>query len=237
MRRGKTRILGLAGATALFLGACGESFTEAGGPRNGRMELDLRPLFGTTASGQRVVPGTVIDSLGLTVTPEGAAAPLTFGRKLVRGDSVVSLLVTVPEGRARFSANVVSTNGTVLLAGDTSTTVRQDGFRVELQLQPRAPILVVTPDSLLMRPGTTDATVRIANRGRDVLVWQITGITPSPGTCRPDCIAFRPTSGRIPAGESAPLGVSVPSGTPPQTFTTILTSPEGHVEFRVRVTP
>ncbi|HEX2091778.1 MAG TPA: hypothetical protein VHG28_05215 [Longimicrobiaceae bacterium] len=224
------RLLVLAWGAGLLLHGCGD------GPlgfamRRGSMELDLRPLFGRPSSGLTVVPGTVIDSIGLEATPQGAASPLVFGRRLARGDSMVSFGVRVPGGRTRFSARVLSTNGTVLFAGDSTARIRRDGFLVVLDLLPRAPVMVVAPDSLRLVPGGPVRTVTVSNRGIGELTWRIDSIRPSPSGITFEGMAGRPLAAR----DSVRLVFRAEPAAVPGTYTAFFSSPQGSVGLRLDV--
>lgn len=218
-------------AVAASLAACGADPAGRAAVRSGDLALDLRPLFGA----RRQIPGTVIDSLALDVTQQGSAVAPGLGRKLLRGESVVSLPVTVPEGRTRFEARVLSTNGTVLMEGSAEAEVREDGFRVEVRLVPLTPLLVVRPDSVLLRIGAADTSVVVENRGIGTLVWSISETDPPLETCgRLPCLFVQPTAGRLAAGDSEVISLYAPVA--PQSILLTFSSAEGEVALRVRVT-
>lgn len=212
-------------AAALSLLACGEGPAGRGEEREVRMALDLRALLGEAGGARRPLPGSVIDTLQLDVVPEGGAAPQRFGRKLGRGDTLVTFSVTVPPGRTSFRARVLGGRGTELLSGETTVDVRRDGFDADLALQPRAPILVLRPDSFAVRLGTLDSTLVISNVGLDTLAWRIDHLS-----CE-RCPTLFPTSGRLLARRSARLQIR-PGSLPPQTITMLIDSPEGSVDVR-----
>jgi hypothetical protein len=173
--------VGLALATAFFAG-CGE--TPAGpGPaeRSALVVLDFSPFFQVGDEGRAT---SVLDRVSLRVS--SGTGTVTQSAPVGPDDPVVEFTVTVPTGEALFEAAVESNNRTVLFDGSAPATIVEDGFQVAIETQARAPVLVVTPDSLrvpVLQPEAFPASFVLENRGLDAVEWSLVSVDPPLDSC------------------------------------------------------
>jgi hypothetical protein len=170
--------------SAAGVAACSQGLTDSAS-RHSRVVLNVRSLLGAVIGGDFL---TVADTAHLTIASAGAERTLT--QLLGPGDDETTFDVTVEEGTARFSVDVISSNGTPLYQGETSATIDADGFAVSITPQAINPVMVVFPrrptfdtttiqfDSFFLRE--FDAVVRVRNAGLDTLRWRVDSLVQLP---------------------------------------------------------
>jgi hypothetical protein len=151
--------------------ACGPSLTDTG-DRASRVVLD----FGSLLGGDFV---SILDTAHLTITAGGESRRLT--RLFGIGDSETTFDVSVKPGSATFSVDAMSTNGTLLYHGETTTTIAADGFALSITPQAVGPVMLIYPrqpafDSATVQIGNFffrdfTATVNVRNPGSATLTW------------------------------------------------------------------
>lgn len=217
-----------------------------GPPTSAERWHSVRIAFSGAATAERgsAVQGpfvSVVDSVALVVTPSGEN-PIPLGRRVTRRETSVEFSVDVPEGSTTFVASVLSTNRSLLFAGTTTVNVNRDDQPVEVILQPRAPVLLVTRDSVLatfpLRAVVTDTAVYVHNRGSGTLGFGIVDRTQGGGgQCAPNRCFFLPAAGGTVAGGDS-LRVLIDSI---RRFSTAIpltfTSPQGDVAVILRTVP
>ncbi len=163
----KLLVLGAAGVMA-----CGHGPTDSAN-RHSRVVLSVRSLLGAVIDGNFL---SVVDTAHLTITSAGEERTLT--QLLGPGDDETTFDVTVEEGAARFSVEVISNIGIPLYRGETSTTIASDGFAVSITPAAVNPVMVVTPRRPTFVESNNDgrfftATVRVRSAGLDSLRWRV----------------------------------------------------------------
>lgn len=174
---------------------------------------------------------SVIDSVSLSIEPVGGGATAAYGAHVDRGKKLFPFTVELDRGTYTLSASVQSKNGSLLFAGQSTVSIDSDDFTVNFQLTPRAPVMVLAPDTTttLQDDGkSVVARATIHNRGLDSLSWQLTSRPAVMATCPATCAAF-PDSGRIGAGDSQLLTFFVPNTFAPQVLCFTLSSAQGDV--------
>jgi hypothetical protein len=220
---------GLAIATA-FVAGCGD--TPAGpGPaeRSARVVRDVSPFFQL----DEIRATSVLDRALLRVS--SAAGTVTQSAAVGPNDRIVEFTVTVPTGEVRFEAAVESNNRTVLFDGATVATVAQDGFEVAIETRARAPVLVVTPDSLqvpVLQPEMLPAFFVLENRGVGTVEWSLVSVDPPLNSCGIyACLGLGALSRTVDRGRPTQLfvwGVN----TPARSYRIRLATAEGTVDLR-----
>jgi hypothetical protein len=173
---------------------------------------------------------SVIDSVSLSVAPAGGGTVAAYGAHVNRGRKSIPFTVQLDRGTFTFSVSVQSKNS-VLFVGDTTIDIEADQFRVDLLVSPRAPVMVVAPDTtttLLDDGKSVVAHATVHNRGLDSLSWQLSSRPAIMANCPATCAAF-PDSGRIGAGGSQTLTFFVPNTFAPQVLCFTLSSKQGDV--------
>jgi hypothetical protein len=117
-----------------------------------------------------------VDTAHLTIASAGAERTLT--QLLGPGDDETTFDVTVEEGAARFSVDVISNTGIPLYRGETSTTIAGDDFAVSITPAAINPVMVVTPRRPAFVESNNDgrfftAVVRVRSAGLDSLRWRV----------------------------------------------------------------
>ncbi|MGH9161907.1 MAG: hypothetical protein ACRD2X_18225, partial [Vicinamibacteraceae bacterium] len=140
-RTGLLRCLPTMAGCLFALGACAEGI---GGPEpHGTiLIIDARPLLQPSPNGDGPFQGSlvsVLDRAELTVTP-GDTGVSVLGAPLTAEEPTATFEIQVPGGLQTFTGRVLSNNGTVLYEGSREVEVRADGFAVELDLVPVAPV-------------------------------------------------------------------------------------------------
>lgn len=180
---------------AAFLGlwivcatACGQGVADSG-IRHSRVILDVRSLLAAPLSGDFV---TVADTARLTISSGGTQSTQT--RVLGPGEFEMDFDVSVKSGPATFGVDVISTNGTRLYTGETSTTVDADGFAVTVTphavdagmvVSPRAMTFSMSVDTIFVGNGFVivrrfTAALRVRNPGSSVLTWRVDSLVTLP---------------------------------------------------------
>jgi hypothetical protein len=144
----------------------------------------------------------------------------------------VELPIIVRAGTVNFTAEVFSNNGILLLAGSATERISQNGFRVFLDVQPVAGLLVVFPDTLDVRASTAGASLQISNAGKGTIIWSIDA-----PCSRTQCVRAGKLSGQLGPGSSETVNVNGSSiqGAPPATLR--VNSAVGWVDVMVRTGP
>ena len=160
-------VLGAAGVTA-----CGQGLTDSAS-RHSRVVLNVRSLLGAVIGGDFL---SVVDTAHLTIASGGEE--LTLTQLLGPGDDETTFDVTVEEGAARFSVDVISNTGRPLYRGETSTTIAEDDFAVSITPAAINPVMVVTPRRPTFVESNNDgrfftAIVRVRSAGLDSLRWRV----------------------------------------------------------------
>lgn len=168
---------------------------------------------------------SVLDSIELRVTP--ASGPVvTLGRRLTRHEVQASFPLNLPTGSATFSAQVLSTNRSVLFTGSTPVNVNAEGFQVTLQLAAQRPVLVVAADtSRTSGPSTT--TFQVYNGGSLPLAWSIPTRDPVFATCT--ACTITPNAGTLAPQQTATVSLSVPIVFATRNMSFVFRSSEGDV--------
>ena len=182
---------------------------------------------------------SVIDSVHLVVTSPSGATLFTGGQRVQRNQMTVSLPVELSGDAARFKAQILSSNRTVLFEGDTTVTFEPNDFTVVVPMPARLPVLVVTPDTAraVFDSAVTRGALAIHNRGTGSLAWSVV-VDAAFAQCGQAC-RVAPSGGTIPAGKSDTMRISIPS-VPPfalRTFSFVLRSSEGDVSVQWQLSP
>jgi hypothetical protein len=225
-----SRLTLIAGA-ALLAAACDATTGEDPSRRvRGTMRLALVPPA-TAAS----VSVWNLARVRLLAGPSGGAPVQDLITGVDPGNTEASFDVTVPVGLTRFRAEVLSNRDTVLLDGETTTQVASDGFKVEVRVAARRPVLLVTVDTSVVSAVTT---LVVSNPGAGVLSWRIDPTASAVVTaCNGPCATIEPQSGSVPAGRSITVALRGNRGiTTAQPLSLRLTAPEGYVDLLVRLT-
>jgi hypothetical protein len=193
--------------------------------------FDLAALKRATVSGQQGDGISILDVLELTVEPEGDESQ-QFTERIQAGDSQVVFDIEVKKGSVRFAARIFSNNGTEIYAGSRTMEVTEDGFVVEIPLQPVDAVLFVAPDSIVARPRPRQ-TILIENKGSRDLSWQIEEIVPLDNACRISCVVFLPNSGEVPPGKSTQVQVIPGQANFGNNFRVRIGSNVGYVDIKV----
>lgn len=214
------------------------SFTDANGAA--RSVTVVFASASQLASGAVAPPFvSVVDSVHLVVTSPSGATLFTGGQRLQRNQTSVSLPVELSGDAARFKAQILSSNRTVLFEGDTSVTFEPNDFTVVIPIPARRPVLVATPDTALavFDSAVTRGALAIHNRGSGSLVWSVV-VDPAFAQCGQAC-RVAPSSGTIPAGKSDTMRISIPSVPPfaSRVFSFVLRSSEGDVSVQWQLSP
>ena len=223
----------LCAATLAVVAATCRSLTDA----NGEARSFTVVLASVAQQGSGAVPPpfvSVVDSVHLVVTSPSGATLFTGGQRLQRNQTTVSLPVELSGDAARFKAQILSSNRTVLFEGDTSVTFAPNDFTVVVPIPARRPVLVATPDTAraVFDSAVTRGALAIHNRGSGSLEWRVV-VDPAFAQCGQAC-RVAPSSGTIPAGKSDTMRISIPS-VPPfalRTFSFVLRSAEGDVSVQ-----
>lgn len=219
---------------ALALVGCSEPPAGPAGPRTATVAFDAGPLLQSPPEGR---PVSVIALARLVVTTAGGER--TQEAPLDADATGVAFEVTVPEGPARFEAQVVSNNASLLYTGARDVPVTSDGFEVVLDLEAVAPVLVAAPDSqrtaALLAPAGSPFVLR--NRGLDAVTWSVESVEPPLDGCgEHGCLRILPSRGTVSAGASETLRVSSVS-TPAALYRIRLASAEGTVDLLADADP
>lgn len=192
-----------------------------------RVVFDASALFGTSHAQDGIT--TVVELAELTVVTAGSDVQ-SQQDSLGPDQPQVSFNVVVPPGPTTFQGRVLSNNGTTLFEGLQELVVENDGFQVDLELQPVAPVLVVTPDTVEVTT-EPDQVFLVENRGVRDLAW-------SADTVGLDSrFDFNRVRGQVEEGAPPDTFLVMWTGTGadgPAVHTIRLDSPEGHVEVHVR---
>jgi hypothetical protein len=144
---------------------------------------------------------SVVDSISLIVTPSDDS-PIVLGRQLTGRETTVSFPVEIPEGQVRVDATILSSNGTLLFDGTGTANVDGDDFVIPVSLTARSEVLVVAPDTARVTipvPGRGQTTVRVYNRGNDLLDFGIQDTSQASRVqcASARCFVIRPRAGKI----------------------------------------
>jgi len=198
-------------------------------PRESNVQIDLRALDRGSSPNQQGTCSSLVDSVSLLVDPEGGSQQ-QYAKKLAQGDSVITFTVKVDQGSVQFAANVLSNNQTLLYSKTQRTEVKANGFQVGLQLDKKAPVMVVCPD-LLVVAWQSSATFLIENIGIGDLNWRIVTVPPR--------LTINPASGSLPAQGRDTIVVQSYDSTR-ETFPMRFDSQAGHIDLAIQkvvVTP
>jgi hypothetical protein len=187
------------------------------------VQIDLRALHRTSSTGQQGSCSSIVDSVSLLVDPESGSQH-QYGKKLAEGDSVVTFGVKVEVGSVQFTANVLSNNQTLLYSKSQRTEVKADGFQVGLQLDKKAPVMVVCPD-LLVVAWQSSASLLLENIGIGDLNWRIVNVPPR--------LTINPASGSLPAQGQNTIVVQS-NDTTAQTFPIRFDSQSGCIDLAIQ---
>jgi hypothetical protein len=221
--------------TFLFQFSCqSDSSTEFKNQLPSEIKIDFSPLLKQSKLNQTLILITVIDSVILEVQWESGEIK-NYSKKFVPNNPVVSFNVDVEPGETTFIARVLSTNRTLLLAGQDTVDIQNDGFEVEIPIQIITPILSVSQDTINLQSGDSD-TFFIANAGIGVLEWRIGSHFPPLQSCDGPCLAFFPdTTGAIKSKAIQDIIISTFSFTDGQT-TFPIESEVGTINVHVNIT-
>ena len=149
--------------------------------------------------------------------------PIEHGQTSVAFDSVI-----VQQGDVQFGVELLSTSSSLLYEGNTTASIDEDGFRVEINLEPAGPVLQICPDTLFLfdQPGE----ISITNIGTDVLDWDFIPV-PLASCDNISCLSYHrvdlnPNSGtgRLEVCAQVIPGLSLP-------IETVITTPVGNINF------
>ena len=192
------------GMLALLAAGCDGSSTDATPLVRTEVRVSLAAFDEAPRSGRP--RATVLDTVAVVVAPAVGGSDTVRGTFDDRGE--VSLSISVQPGTVRFSAFVVSNNGTrVYSSAQRVREIRFDGFLVELELEVEdgVPIPLVDPDSVGI-DALTPATVRLLNVGSASMSWSADVMTLVP--CNgPTCVVVEPSSGTLEADDAVELTV------------------------------
>lgn len=182
---------------------------------------------------------SVVDSVHLVVTSPSGATLFTGGQRLERNQMSVSLPVELSGDAARFKAQILSSNRTVLFEGDTTVTFEPNDFTVVVPMPARLPVLVATPDTAraVFDSAVTRGVLAVHNRGSGSLAWSVV-VDAAFAQCGPAC-RVTPSGGTIAAGKSDTMRISIPS-VPPfagRVFSFVLRSSQGDVSVQWQLAP
>lgn len=222
------RVVGLA---VLAVVSTGCDLGPAGGPIPVQTDIRLRLLGSAVTEASIQSPTTVLDTVAVVVRPN-AATPDTM-RATFDENGEASLAVSVFPGTVRFTAFVISNNGTRVFTSDERVLeINDDGFLVELELSPVAPVLRVDPDSMVidaLAPGS----FQVANIGIGDMEFT-TEVVELVACGSPSCITLSPSFGTVPPGGS--VQVSVQAEVPdPGLFTVRVETESGTLPVAVAV--
>jgi hypothetical protein len=187
------------------------------------VQIDLRALYRSSSPTQPGSCSSTIDSVSLLVDPEDGSQQ-QYGKKLAEGDSIITFGVTVEQGSVQFTANVLSNNQTLLYSKTQRTEVKAEGFEVGLQLDKKAPVMVVCPD-LLVVAWQSRGTFLMENVGIGTLNWRVVNVPPS--------LSINPATGSLPA-QSKDTIVVQSNDTTRETFPIRFDSQAGYLDLAIQ---
>lgn len=172
----------------LLMGCDGQS------PERGTAQvlIDVRPLVRSSGAEAAVCVSVAREVVVRVEDSDGETR--TYRQALTLEETMLRVDVEAAPGEARFGAEVVSTNETLLYSGTATATV-EEGFSVTVPLVKRAPVLQVCPASVLLDVNSGAGVFVVANRGVGVLQWQ--AVPPAAPCGRLPCLAFDESSGAL----------------------------------------
>lgn len=225
----------LLGALLVLLCACNRLITDVLPDGKQQVQIDLRSVKSSTSGHARIGAASVLDSITLAITAGNDRS--LFGKKLNQSDSVVTFAVNVKKGLTAFNASILSTNGTLLYAGEVEKHMESESdFPIDILLSPQNAIMTISPDSTVIDLSQNMATLQIANRGNQPLEWWISeaDIVSVTDTCRRFCLVFVDTLGSVKPGESVDLTVMPEAASFGEGFDVRIRSNVGHADVFIR---
>jgi hypothetical protein len=218
---------------AAVLAGCADVSGPVLGAGTGEIAFDLRPLF-VSAGGERCA--TVVESLTLTVEEEGGRRQ-TFSEDVTAENAVFTFPVEVEPGTVMFTATVRSNNGTVLYEGEETATVEEDGFQVEVPLNPVDAVLKACSEAvrLVYNDGVYEGRLAVINRGSHPLMWTAAfdALTCGNGPCFQLFVPDEPVA----PGDTAFALATAAADTPVTTFDVQVASDVGTLDIPFFIDP
>ena len=218
------------GLSLALLGCADDPVTGFDEPSTHRIAVGLGSLHQATMGGQQVACRSVVDSVVVRVVVEGTVQR-RLAQQIESGQTeAIFEAVTVTGTSARFEADIISNNGTVVYGGNQTADL-EEGFQVMIPVTRRSPVLRVCPDLLVFEMNDQARAFRVFNRGSGSLNWSI---VPPEVNCNGDeCVTFGAVN-NVAAGDSVDLMV-FRNALGPMRFGMAMSSAAGTVPIEVEL--
>ncbi|HEY9229019.1 MAG TPA: Ig-like domain-containing protein [Gemmatimonadaceae bacterium] len=170
---------------------------------------------------------SVLDSIELRVTTENGAEVARLGQHIGGYRTTAILQPSFPPGNITFTAEVFSNAKVGVFFGTATQLITSDVASLPLAVTAKQPVLLVAPDTARTSTVTTTQ-LSVYNAGAGVLIWNIAATDTAFTRCGAQC-TLSPTSGSLPAGQTATVRLSVPTNFPTRLFSFVFHSTEGNV--------